>query len=151
MPQPFRQSQVLGADEAALEKRPELAKHVGIVTSRWSYLESRLADLLGYMLKADQHIGTLMYMPVKSEQARLAVLQSVAEDRLSPGMVEKFMKLKERISKTGRQRDRVVHGLWAVSDKKPNSLIWIDPWAYTVFNASLPYARTQKEIHQAGW
>jgi hypothetical protein len=129
MPRPFYKTG-LTYDQSALDalaKRPKLAMHAGVVVSMWAYIEFLLAHLLGVMLQADRHIATLIYMQIKSEPARLAVMQAIAAERLTPTLLAEFMQLKKRVSQTGSQRDRIAHALWAVPYENPDSIAMEDP------------------------
>ncbi len=126
MPQPYKGSGWKSGMDA-LKARPKLAAHIGTIAAMWSQIELQLGILLALILQADAQIATAMYMRLKSETVRLAAIEAVAEEKLTDDLLEEYNTLGEKIRKTGSQRDTIMHGLWAIPDDNPESLVLIDP------------------------
>jgi hypothetical protein len=124
MPQPYFGSWT--SDQNSLAQRPHLAAHVGIIASLWSHVEYRLALLIARILHIDAEVATIMYLPVKSEAARLAIIEAIAKDRLPKELLLEFQTLRKRIGSTGAERDNIVHGLWALPGNGNDSVLWYD-------------------------
>src|SRR5882672_9650967 len=103
MPQPFKGDWI--ADPEALSKRPKLGLHVGIIASLWSHMEYGLASLIANILNVDAAIASKMYLPVKSEAARLSIIEAIAKENLNAEMRSEFNKLRIKIRNTGAERD----------------------------------------------
>lgn len=126
MPQPFKGRYTINILHAPMAQRPQLAKHLGIIASLWSYVELHLGHLLADILHTEARIGAAMYAAIRAEAARLAAMQAAAEAYLDDALLEEFQELKDRIKKTGDQRDNVIHGIWGISKDRPDSIIWAD-------------------------
>ncbi len=153
MPQPFKGSYKKDFRTNAMAERPELAKHLGIIASMWSDVELHLGYLLSDILHTEARIGAAMYAAIRAEAARLAAMQAAAEACLNDALLKEFQELKDRVRKTGDQRDDVIHGIWGISDDCPNSIIWIDTRKnikyFSIVNSQLakPYSQlTEKEF-----
>ena len=131
MPQPYQGHYRNSLD--ALSKRPNLAKHIGIIASLWANVEEELGLLLAEILNEDAHLAAIMFAPVKSEPARLSIVESVAQDRLPPKLVKEYQRLREKIKRTGAERDRVIHATWGLPENKSRSIILIDPRRTIIF------------------
>lgn len=121
MPQPFKGKWAMSA--STLEYRPKLAMHIGIIASMWTQVEVNLAMIVAKMLHAEASIAVAMYLPVKAEGARLAIMDAVAQERLTPQMQNEFEQLRKRIKNTGDERDHVIHGTWAHGENQDTLIL----------------------------
>ena len=86
----------------------------------------QLGYLLAAILKSDAEIAMAMFMSIKSEPGRKAAMLAAASMCIPQWQVQRFEQLLDRVFRTGAQRDRVIHGLWAVSENHPDALILLD-------------------------
>jgi hypothetical protein len=137
MPQPFKggASQPSWSNRS-IKERPKLAKHIGIIVAMWATVEVQLGHTIAALLDADAFVGMTIYAELKSEPARLAAMIAIASERLSAEEFKEFEKLLERVRRTGKQRDRISHNIWATADEYPDSLILYDARAWAKFHAS---------------
>ena len=124
MPQPYFGN--WQSTQNSLAERPILAAHVGIIAALWAHVEYRLALLMALILHIDAEVAMVMYAPVRSEAARLAIIEAIVKDRLSEERLTEFQKLRKRVKSTGDERDKIVHGLWGIPENVKDSLIWYD-------------------------
>lgn len=113
-------------DPECIKQRPILAAHIGTIAAMWAQIETSLGNLLSKMLGTDAGVGTAMYLAIVSEQARTAALEAAAKEKLPSEFKEKFSALIKSLKSPRKKRNIVVHGLWAISDGHPDSLILID-------------------------
>jgi hypothetical protein len=135
MPKPFKGEYQWSL--RSLEERPELAKHIALIASMWSVIEAELAKILSLILHTDALVGATIYSVIKSEGARTEAIESVIKHRLTASDLEQYRKLKDRVRRVGGQRDKFLHGLWAVPKGMPDSLVLVDSRAYTLLEASM--------------
>jgi hypothetical protein len=111
----------------SLRERPELAARVGLCIGMWSFVELNLSILLSAMLHIDAQIGSTLFGVIKAESGRLAMLNAIAEDRLSEDLFAEYSLLQKRVNSLSGHRDKLAHGTWATSSAAPDILILADP------------------------
>jgi hypothetical protein len=108
---------------------------IGLIAAEWSSVESMLAQFCAFVIfglreVSKQDLGEYIALDVMerttSFQGKVVNLLRALEFRFGlddPHYVEfgKRLKALERVQK---ERNYVVHGRWALSDKHPKSLIW---------------------------
>lgn len=144
MPQPYKGKWSMSS--STLEMRPKLATHVGIIASMWTQIELTLALIVAKMLNAEADIAGAMLLPVRSEATRFAIINAVAEDRLTPDMQEELKQLKKRIDNTGNERNRVVHGLWAHSENEDTLILVSQKEMLKVYSGIITKLANQKPV-----
>lgn len=125
MPQPLLNGTTVCFPGNALESRPVLAKHIGIIAGLWSDLEGRRAQLLSDMLKIEARLATAMYFGIESDGGKQAVLKAVVREKF-PDLLDEFTKMSKSISNTAKERNNVIHGTWGLSNQNTETLIWDD-------------------------
>jgi hypothetical protein len=131
----FRRGEKFFSGMTAIKQRPELAARVGLVVAMWATIELRLSELLSYMLHADARVGATLFTAITSEGGRLAMTKAIAQERLSVGQLTEYDALQKRIRKVGGYRDAMCHGIWCVSDARPDTLILLDSRSVAQFFA----------------
>lgn len=124
MPQPFKGTS--RGDRNVLLQRPELAARIANIAALWAQAELSLGMLFSQLLQTESVVGTAMYLSLISEQARDAAMQAAAQEKLPEQFKAEFVILASSLRSPRKERNAVVHGLWAISDDKPDSLILID-------------------------
>lgn len=135
MPQPYKGHWT--SNQKSLSQRPQLAAHVGIITSLWAQVDVNLGNLLAIVLQADAHVATAMYIAISNDGARSAAMRAAAKECLGPDLLTEFEDVLGRVSEAAEQRNKVVHAIWAVPENKPDSIIRLDNRAFTGWFASL--------------
>jgi hypothetical protein len=134
MPQPILR--VLGPypefslTEESVVMAPELAKLMAWVVSSCSYLDTMLGRSLAELLGTTAEIGITMYQALKSSSAQDAVLRAAAAKKLTGEELDLFSILLDFMDSVTERRNKVVHGLWGFSGKRPDLLVWIPPETY---------------------
>ena len=135
MPNPYRGGHALWNVDT-LTQRPELAMHLGVIAGMWSVIEAQLGHVLATILHSDALVGMTIYSVIKAEGARLDAMDAIASERLSPVDYATFIALQKAVRSVGKQRDVLMHNIWAVSEAHPKSLVLHDVRKWTAFAAS---------------
>ena len=120
----FRTKDPRRYDIDVLTERPNLAAHIGKIAHLWTLVDIQLGLLLASMLRADARSATVMYLKLRG--ARPHAMDAVAEDILDPSLLSDFRKLMGKVRDIEGSRNDVIHGLWAIDERDPNNLVWID-------------------------
>jgi hypothetical protein len=75
------------------------------------------------MLETEAPTGVLMYLALTGSAAQERVLSAVADARLPDTLKARFVNIQKIIRKRAKERNRVVHCLWMVSDDYPDCLV----------------------------
>jgi hypothetical protein len=130
MPKTFSLTDGWQYDPDSVRQRPILAAHIGTIAAMWAQVEVTMGILLSMLLGADAVVGTAMYTSLISEQARLAAMNAAANEKLPTELRDKYLSLMRSIKIPRKARNKVVHGLWAISEKRPDCLVLIDTNKY---------------------
>jgi len=126
MPKPFSLADGWRYDINSIKERPILGAHIGTIAAMWAQVEATLGVILSMLLGADSVVGTAMYASIISEQARSAAMNAAASEKLSAELMIQYSAIMNSIKTPRKSRNKVVHGLWAISDKRQDCLILID-------------------------
>jgi hypothetical protein len=118
---------VVTNDNGPMQARPELAVYIARVVNASALLDRLTGQLVTYMLGADAHVGMKMYQALSGSGAKRDVLRAVGRDRLNDDLKQRLKRLIVSSEAASKQRNKVVHGIWAYSEKYPDDLIWSDP------------------------
>jgi hypothetical protein len=115
----------------SLSGRPDYVQLIGMVALEVVDLEIRLANLFGRIIGVSQREAQAIYFSPKAEQARMDIIRNSANAAfaVSPSQagilarqkreaLEKVEAILSRSEKLIRQRHRVVHDEWNISDKE---------------------------------
>jgi hypothetical protein len=138
MPQPFRRQGVTQymPDIDALAMRPQFAMHVGIIAGMWSFVESKMAELVSTILQADALVGATIYSVIRAEGARFAAIDAIANERLPKKDFDTWVALRKRVSSVGDRRNDVQHNLWDLPPEGVDGILLIDARKQSMINAS---------------
>lgn len=109
-----------------LKTRPDLAAHIGYITTAWTTIEAYCAMLLTQMLGTNAEPALVIYNTLKANNAQRKALESAAKISLSQEEYQTFERLLERRHRLESTRNIIAHSLWGVSDAYPNALIRYD-------------------------
>ncbi len=127
---PYRMPQSSNISEAPgwpLERRPELSAYIARIVSLWSRIEERLGSMIVRLLGAEMQIGMTMLQAQPSTADRMAMLRTLARERLNKDMQKRLDELLIRYSDAEWKREKVIRGHWYLSDDHPDALVWADP------------------------
>ena len=157
MPQPFSKDRSVSWYDRAIMDRPEMAARIGLVTTQWAIFENILAQMFATMLfgpdvreaiaeatlidggenvaltiKGTESLGETISLQalgaLESLTAKLDVISAVLKPRISDELYLHFQNdLRKDIRRRARERNRVVHGPWALCDDYPDDLIYTRP------------------------
>ena len=100
---------IFGAN--ALEKRPEIARRIGLVIGAWAYVENALALILGRLLGTQAHVGAAIWEALMSAVARRDALKAAANAMLSGDDLEVFGRLMKVAEGVRKERNPIAHDL----------------------------------------
>lgn len=121
----------------ALFKRPDMARQIPIILTRYAYIERLLvmlyATISGTPIRQEDvpemramsltAIAAATLGALDSQSNRNAVIRRSLETVYSPGLVAEYGVLSAKITNAARGRNVVAHGYWGASDHYPNELI----------------------------
>jgi len=123
MPQPVRKSlKSLSFNSAKLAERPELVLRLTVVLNEWNKLEGTLGVLLGTLLRTRYSVAVATLASVVNFTARLDLIKAAA-NAARPDFGDEVGVLMDRLRARAGERNKVIHGCWAVSDQKPKHLV----------------------------
>lgn len=117
-------------------QRPTLAALLGCVASEWSLLEQELiflyATLMGRYLPIFKGyslplhpVGLQIFDVVETTHKRMELLRKLANYVLNEStLMEEVEATITAIFKAAKNRNKLVHGNWGISDKYPSALIY---------------------------
>jgi hypothetical protein len=123
MPFPYTPKGKLVYGPEALLTKPELAAHIGAVATTWTIVEEGWGLILAEMLGADAKVGVKLYLELTGAGSQAAILRAVADERLNSELREDFAALLSEEKGRARERNRIVHGRWAIDPETPDGLI----------------------------
>jgi hypothetical protein len=123
MPNVLRPPYSLKIDPNTLADRPELAAQIGIIAALWARVEMWLGVILGDLLSTQPKFGLAMYFAIVSTSARADTIAAAAAERLDATAMAEFEKLLKSIRARGRERNRIVHSNWGISEKHPDAIV----------------------------
>lgn len=140
--------------------RPDLASLIGCICADWSYVEYSTASF--YSLLMGVYIDIVPgYEPpthpvarqimdaLPSNHAKLDLL-----DRLATWVIKDedlLADVKSVIKKTrgsSKERNKVAHGVWGVSEAEPDAVILITPFGHKMVYKKNDFEKILKAIHQ---
>jgi len=124
MPQPLKKwVSDISWQPKDLDKRPELALKIAQVGAAWSQLDLQRVHLLMALLRNGAPTGVRMYLSLSGSASQEAVLTAAFGNFLPDSTQKMFESLMRDIKARARERNRIVHGIWGVSDDYPEALI----------------------------
>ena len=121
----------LGID--SVRQRPALLNLIGECATMWPFVELDIALLLGMLLgsRSDAALamfGVMRQMRLQRDAIRAAA--GVTLEKKDQDLIEACLAVANTASSA---RDDLVHGMWGVSQKLPDALLWIEikhvaPW-----------------------
>lgn len=88
-----------------------------------SVLESRLSALLSLLSGGNPETTMAMFLAVNSADAQRSMLKAAATSVLKGQELETFNDLMDEFRTRYRERNKIVHGIWVVSNDYPDALL----------------------------
>lgn len=130
MPQPFkRRGRAVTVSPASVVRRPALAIDIANIAANWTKLEQTLSIMYTYLLCGQEPGAFEFYHKLVSLDLKKDAFISAATDRLPASLIDEVAALFTEIRKFSPKRNDVIHGTWATSDQKPESLLLCRPKA----------------------
>jgi len=128
MPQPYRGPiRRFSWSPNAIDDRPELALWIPKITTNWTVVEVLQGMVLAILVKAEMQSAVAMYLALTGAASRNAVLRAAGNHTLDDDDYKTLDTLIMDSGKVQKQRNGVVHCMWAVTDEHPDALIWSPP------------------------
>jgi hypothetical protein len=122
MPQPIRFTCEVKFE--GLSTLPQHAEWLGHIVTLASSIDSNLGYLLAYLSRSSASVAIPMFHAVVSADAQRAMLMAAAEQQLAGAELEEFRELMEDFRTRARERNRLVHNIWAWSPQHPGKALW---------------------------
>jgi len=133
MPQPVKRKDMKGrgGPKIVLE-RPRLAALIGAIASEWGSIDDDLGEIFDMLTTGSPtpqpwHSGSavaaVVFSKFTSLGSKLDVIRSVASLRLSAEDVGEFGELSEKLRRLAKERNKIVHAKWLISDEYPDDLL----------------------------
>jgi len=128
MPQPVHFSTRIpfNFEPGGLSERPELATQIAIISSLWNEIEARISAFLAALAGSESKTVIAVYLAIKNDGAKRATIDTITQQKLSATDFARFQEIMRTIGARYNDRNKVVHGAWAISPKYPNKLLWAD-------------------------
>jgi hypothetical protein len=130
MPGPYkrRSSDRIIIGPEVLEQRWELAAEIGLIASQWNDLELQLSRIFCALLLRQERMAFDIYHTIRGRDLRKQLLLAAGKGWLTDIQLERITKLYSDIRRAAPDRHRVIHGIWAITDRKgkENVLLGID-------------------------
>lgn len=137
MPQPIRNPDLVAVNfkPGAILKEPWLAAYIGVISSMWGDLEGHIAAFLAAILHSRTTVA--MFLAITNDGAKRAAIDAAARETLTSTQQEELQRLLTKIGQRYTDRNTVVHGIWGISPKYPNRILWTDVRETTLFHADI--------------
>src|ERR1700730_11223503 len=121
MPQQIHFSEPIQIDLTAetIMQRPELAKHIALISALWNRIDAALATLLAALLGTEARVGMTMYLAIQADGAKRAALDAIVAMRMTTPEKIEFQAILQEVSKRSCERNDVIHGAWGISPRSP--------------------------------
>jgi hypothetical protein len=110
-----------------LQERPNIALGIALIASHWADIELLLGIMYTYLLAGQEPTALSNYFSQRDLNKRRAMCHHAAKLKLSPDLVSELSDLYDKVSKVATERNTIVHGLWAITDSKPDSVLLAEP------------------------
>lgn len=151
MPQPYDVSgKLIKTGPRVILERPQLAVHIACIAATWALAEVELGRLLAIVLGVHAEIGITIHQSLASSGPKRAVLLSAGKALLSRDHFTKLEQLDADMRKRMAERDRIIHGIWSITDTQPDALLLSETAAHIHLTAVF-LADTTKEGERPKW
>ncbi|QWF71348.1 hypothetical protein KEF85_02335 [Methylomonas paludis] len=132
MPQPFNERYkesrpIVRGGRDCLITRPDLAAHIANIAHMWTHIDVLFGVLLGVLTKSDASTSMMIYTSIVNNGTRFDILKKIVNSELNHDLIQQFAKIIKKYRQLSPSRNRIVHGMWAISDEKPDEIYLIDP------------------------
>ena len=131
-----------GAGGDSVAERPELAIKIAVVANTWTSIEGHMAYALGAMIGADHRVALAILTKIQTATAKSQMIQAVGKAALDARLQPELENLLRSFNRLAPRRNKVIHGLWGISDAEPAGLLWLPPDAPNRISLGLMAAMT---------
>lgn len=110
-------------------QRPELATRIGAVAAAWSHCELQLGQFLSELCSNDHRAALAIIERFGTLTSRIQAVQSVAVAVLPEKQKQDLIPMLRRFESVGKERNKIVHGIWGISHQAIDALLWCPPAA----------------------
>jgi len=146
MPQPLSRvnpSAALFISNDAFVDHPSFCVLLAAIVEQSSHVDSWLGGILARLLGASAEVGIAMYASLSGANAQRAALHAVAQMKLTGDDLDLFSAVMRITQRARKQRNAVVHGVWATSPDIPDALIMIPSKDYLEQTAKIAAANAR--------
>jgi len=107
--------------------RPELGILVAECIAQWAQVECLLGVILAVILETEAQTGLAMFLALTSSNNQMTILSAAAKSKLIAREADLFEAVMTLVRSAAKERHRLAHWCWALSDDLPDALLLIDP------------------------
>lgn len=135
-PLPFKSSMTSYGLHQTILQRPKCAEAIGAIAVDWVETENLLATIYSQLIfgmspvsLGGEGIALESFMLIPNIHTKLTILREAAKYRFKDSaLIVRFYAALQAIQDAGDERNKIMHGSWALSDREPDKLIWTKPW-----------------------
>src|SRR5580704_10091314 len=122
MPQPYkrRTGETVRTGPDILLQNEALAVEIAFIALQWNQLELYLTQIFCASLLEYEQKAFDIYHSLLDRGLRKSVLLCAGKGIISKDLTDRINKLYTEVRRVAEARNKVVHGLWAISDLTPN-------------------------------
>lgn len=133
-----------------LLETPEVAVHLGIVTSLWSEMEAMLAESFGVLAGQDAIIATKLFTTIENEGSRKAVFMALANEKLKneKDLLAELVAIFKIVKEKGSNRNTVAHGVWGSSPQHKDAIFCTNIQEWLVWQSAVTESSLMEDVWQ---
>lgn len=109
-----------------LLERPDLCAHIGVISVLWNKIDAEIGEMFANLLGVNASVGITLYLAVDSDSAKSSMIRAIAK-KASDVDRAKIETLIQDYRAKSKNRNKVVHGIWAIPTGYKDELLWTDP------------------------
>ncbi|WP_446811270.1 hypothetical protein ACH50O_06825 [Methylomonas sp. 2BW1-5-20] len=132
MPQPFNERYkdsrpLIKGGRDCLITRPSHAAYIANIAHMWTHIDVLFGVLLGVLTKSDASTSMMIYTSIVNNGTRFDILKKFVNAELNDELIQQFNKIIKKYRELSPSRNKIIHGMWAISDEKPDEIYLVDP------------------------
>ncbi len=110
-----------------MAQRPTVTPEIAKAACEWSHIECLLGIALAVILETEAQTGLAMFLALTSSSNQMTVLDAAAQAKLTEADKEMVTAVMSIVRTAARERNKLVHWCYAISNDFPADLLIIDP------------------------
>jgi hypothetical protein len=119
-----------------MAQRPTIAIEIAKAIAEWSHVECLLGVTLAVILETEAQTGLQMFLSLTSSSNQIALVSAAAKAKLTIADEELFSAVMILVRSAAKERHRLAHWSYAISNELPDDLLLVDPADLAPFYAN---------------